>query len=235
MSKNLSLIVNSSGVEEKRVFPRFPFCFLTFKPDESSQTFEVRDISSTGMQLCLKDGELNYTHNTDIKGHVHWFGDDLELSGRIKWLEDQRMGIEFSEDYLENVYQFFSNKNLAPNLKLIQSGLGIDLPPKLRSWLHCDGPVDCFIWQHGEGSIESFQFIRFNSFVEWDDKKGLRTGRVLSKRHKETPLVSEDEVIFQIDHKPDIEKIELVKDLIASSKLSIFEIEIAQFIILKLS
>ena len=49
MTANLNLVKNAVKPVEKRVFPRFPFTFMTFKDSdcEKRQVFEVVDISLT--------------------------------------------------------------------------------------------------------------------------------------------------------------------------------------------
>ncbi len=46
------------------------------------------------------------------------------------------------------------------------------------------------------------------NFVEWEDGKGLKSARVISKRDIDTPLISEDEFVFKIDDVIDDTKIE---------------------------
>ena len=49
-------LVKDEAVLEKRVFPLFPFSSLFFKVDKAGHIFEVKDISHTGMQIEIKDG-----------------------------------------------------------------------------------------------------------------------------------------------------------------------------------
>jgi hypothetical protein len=56
MPKHLQLVESDFETIEKKKLPRFPFCYLTFKPhDYQEHVFEVRDISHSGMQLELKN------------------------------------------------------------------------------------------------------------------------------------------------------------------------------------
>ena len=74
MERRFNLIKSDFEKHEKRVLPRFPFCYLTFKSDETSRVYEVKDISYTGMQLALKDDEHNFKEDSALKGHIHWLG-----------------------------------------------------------------------------------------------------------------------------------------------------------------
>ena len=51
-------------------------------------------------------------------------------------------------------------------------------------------------------------------FVEWEDGAGLKTGRILSKRNVDSPLLTEDEWVFQIDSNLAEEKLGKSKRLV---------------------
>ena len=75
MERHLNLIKTDFEQTEKRIFPRFPFSYLTFKSSNdgaNKHVFEIKDISYTGMQLCLKDGGHDFTPGNTIGGTVHW-------------------------------------------------------------------------------------------------------------------------------------------------------------------
>ena len=52
------------------------------------------------------------------------------------------------------------------------------------------------------------------TFVEWEDGHGLKTGRILSKRNVDSPLINEDECVFRMDQSAEEEKLNRVKDLV---------------------
>jgi hypothetical protein len=52
------------------------------------------------------------------------------------------------------------------------------------------------------------------TFVEWEDGQGLKTGRILSKRNVDSPLINEDECVFRMDQSAEEEKLNRVKDLV---------------------
>ena len=92
---------------------------------------------------------------------------------------------------------------------------GLDIPPRLKYWLRSDGPVEIFVWQHNDGEIAKFQILFLEAFVEWEDGLGTKTGRILSKRNVDSPLINEDEWVFKMDSIADGEKLLRVKELIA--------------------
>lgn len=217
MKRHLNLVESDFEQMQKRVLPRFPFCYLTFKDsDEKNHVFEVKDISSTGMQICLKNGEHNYCTASEIQGNLSWLGNRLDIVGNIKWSRNNRMGIEFlnAKNLKDNLKEFLKIENFVNALKPIHKvEYGTALPKNLSYWLRADGPVEAFVWSHSNGEISKFQILIMEHFVEWIDGEGLKTGRVISKRDIDTPLVSSDEFVFKIDSVLDDEKIEVAKKL----------------------
>lgn len=216
---HLNLVKSDFEQHEKIVLPRFPFCYLTFKcSKESSHVFEVKDISTSGMQLGLRNGEHTLKETENIHGFLHWAGRELEVNGNIKWKTNMRLGVEFSTQSTsrEEVDKFLDIDHIASLLKPIHKvDYGVELPAKLKYWLRADGPIEVFVWQHAGGELAKFQVLIMENFVEWEDAKGLKTARVISKRDLDTPLISEDEFLFKIDEVIDDNKINTVKKLIS--------------------
>ncbi len=217
MERRFNVIKSDFEKHEKRVLPRFPFCYLTFKADDTSRVFEVKDISFTGMQLSLKDEESNFNQDSLVRGSIHWMGKTLDISGTVKWHAGQRIGVEFQKkrEVLDRVQNFLSIEQLVKNLKpLHKLDDGLEIPARLKYWLRSDGPVELFVWQHMDGEISKFQILFLEVFVEWEDGAGLKTGRILSKRNVDSPLINEDEWVFQIDNNIEVEKLRRVQDLL---------------------
>lgn len=237
MERRFNLIKSDFEKHEKRKLPSFPFCYLTFKSDESSRVYEVKDISHTGMQISLKDSN-NYKEDDLIKGHIHWLGSSLEIIGVVKWTTGHRLGIEFAKkkDVLERVTKFLDLKQLVQKLKpLHKVEDGLEIPAMLKYWLRSDGPIELFIWQHNNGEIAKFQVLYMENFVEWVDGQGLQSGRVLSKRNADTPLIEEDEWVFNIDAYADAGRIDRVKDLVGHIGEELLPREAQGFLLRQLS
>ena len=217
MERRFNLIKSDFEKHEKRILPRFPFCYLTFKSDDTSRVYEVKDISYSGMQLSVMDDVDVLKSNNVLKGHIHWLGKNLDIAGTIKWHTQNRIGVEFVKrhDVLEKVQSFLEIKEMVKRLKpLHKVSEGLEIPARVKYWLRSDGPVEIFVWQHGDGEIAKAQFLYMEAFVEWEDNIGLKTGRILSKRNVDSPLLTEDEWVFQIDQNLDIEKLDRIKSLV---------------------
>lgn len=235
MQRHLNLVESDFEHFEKRVLPKFPFSYLIFK--SSDQTFEVQDISFSGMQLAIKSGELTESENDVLNGIVHWNGQELEIQSKIKWKKGKRLGVEFSNktSQRDNVNSFLSIDAFSNALKPLHSErLDLDLPTKLKYWLHSDGPAQIFIWQHSDGELSKFQIILMENFIEWTDGQGLMTGRVISKRGIETPLIDEDEFVFKIDPNLDSEKKNRFKEFVSKIDSNKLTKETVSFLSLKL-
>ncbi|MBL7664354.1 MAG: PilZ domain-containing protein [Bacteriovoracaceae bacterium] len=206
--KQFSLIKNEEGINEKRVLPRFPFCYFIFKTmrDQArgeSKTFEVKDISVTGMQLAIIDGKHDFHKSSTFYGTIHWGNQELEVHGSVVWATPSRVGVEFDRGtkLVAGLKNFLSLDNIMPNLRPLHApDYALELPGNLKYWLRADGPLELFLWKHSHGEYSKFQMIILENFIEWEDGHGLKTGRLLSKRDVDTPLITEDEFIFSIDN-----------------------------------
>jgi hypothetical protein len=216
---HLNLVQSDFEQHEKITLPRFPFCYLTFKCSKDTEhVFEVKDISYSGMQLGLRNGEHGLKEDETIHGFLHWSGRELEINGSIKWKTNMRLGVEFSSQATarQEVNSFLDLEKIAAQLKPVHRvDYGVDLPAKLKYWLRADGPIEVFVWQHADGELAKIQILIMENFVEWEDGVGLKTARVMSKRDVDTPLISEDEFVFKIDEGLDDSKIDNAKKLIS--------------------
>lgn len=217
MEAQLNLIKTGYQEVEKRIFPRFPFCFLTFKGQGNNHVFEVVDISFTGMQLGLRDGGHSYVEGQEVNGSIHWKGQELAIAGKAKWVRGQRLGVKFVQDnkFTDSIKSFLSIDNIVRSMRPVHgSDIDMDVPSNLKFWVRADGPFEIFVWRHNDGEVSRFQIIMMEHFVEWQDGKGIKTGRVISKRDMDTPLVCEDEVMFQVDEGVDGPKLQLANELV---------------------
>ena len=238
MTRHLNLVQSDFEQLEKRVLPRFPFCYLTFKCSKNSDhVFEVKDISNSGMQIALRDGTHSIENEATVSGKLHWTGTELEISGTVKWVTDMRLGVEFSGSAAlrEKIDQFLQMENFASNLRpLHKMDHAIDMPINLKSWLRADGPVEVFVWQHNDGELEKFQILMMENFLEWVDGKGVKTARVISKRDINTPLITEDEYVFKLDPSLDSEKLAMANKLIENVADDLLDQSVKNFILRKL-
>jgi hypothetical protein len=238
MERRFNLIKSDFEKHEKRVLPRFPFCYLTFKADETSRVYEIKDISHTGMQLSLKEENHDFSQDSVLKGSIHWLGKNLDIAGTVKWSTNNRLGVEFVKrrEVMEKVQDFLDIKQIVKNLKpLHKVAGGLEIPPRLKYWLRADGPVELFIWQHSDGEIAKVQALFLEVFVEWEDGVGIKTGRILSKRNVDSPLLSEDEWVFKMDADMDGDKLDRVKELVNLIPQDQLPAEVRNFIVRQLS
>jgi hypothetical protein len=238
MEKHLSLIKNDLARTEKRRLPRFPFCYLTFKPEHNSRNvFEVMDISYSGMKIALKLGEHGLSCGESLSGNIHWSKSQAKIEATVVWVDKNLVGVEFTQNPVvkNSLNQMLSVKNIVAHLKpLHQNNLGMNLPVNLKIWLRADGPIELFVWQHKNGEISRFQFIMLTSVIEWSDGEGLSSGVVKAKKSFETPLLSEDEFIFDMDKVLDLDKVAFASALTREIDSDLLSSDVKAFIGLKL-
>jgi hypothetical protein len=236
--RRFNLIKTDFQQHEKRVFPRFPVCYLTFRPDKGERAHEIKDISHTGMQLGVTEGSGEYAEGEVLQGTVHWLGDELITQGKVMWSTKGRVGIEFIKraELAQHLGKFLSEDRLVAALKpLHKMDYGAELPAKLKYWLRSDGPVELFVWQHRDGELAQFQVLLLENFVEWEDGQGLKTGRIMSKRNVDTPLLDEDEFVFRVDEGLDDLKLQRVRSLVEKIPTHLLTGDAKEFLLRKLS
>lgn len=209
MDRHLNLVQDQASVEEKRVFPRFPFSALTFKASCNNEiTFSITDISYSGMQIHLKSGKHVLKENNAIDGLIHWHGREVQVSATVVWVDGSKIGLSFSEKEQDAIKKFLSIENIVQGLRPLHlHSLGIEKPQSLKFWLKAASALEIFIWTYPDGEYEKVQISFINNFIEWIDGKGLKTGTVQYKENRETPLYAENELTLSIDPNVDQEKV----------------------------
>jgi hypothetical protein len=235
--RRFNLIKTDFEQHEKRTFPRFPFCYLTFKPEESARAHEIKDISLTGMQLGTNADSNAYSEGQVLSGIVHWLGQELHMHGKVMWSTKGRVGVEFTkrQELTQSLQKFLSLERTVKALKpLHRVDYGAELPAKLKYWLRADGPAELFVWQHQDGELSQFRILLFDIFVEWKDGVGLKTGRIMSKRNVDTPLLDEDEIVFRVDEGIDDNKLQRARSLVSLFSEDLLQTSAKEFLLMKL-
>lgn len=242
MERHLSLIKTDYQELEKRVFPRFPFGFMIFKEETSSEqnskiVFEVKDISLSGMQLSFRDGVHNYTQGVNIVGNLQWRGSSIKVMGKVQWVREGCIGMSFesSISFEEKMRSFLSFDNIVAHIKpLHKNELSVELPNNLKYWLKADGVLEIFVWEHTSSGISRFQILMMEHFIEWEEGIGLRTGRIMTQRDLDTPLSLEDEFVFHIDEGALQDKIDMALGVVRKINTEHLPIEARDFLVYKL-
>jgi len=237
MNAPLNLIKNDLETE-KRVLPRFPLVMMTFKADQVDEhVFEVRDISFSGMQIGLKNGNHRMSKGDKVSGTLIWNGRKLKLLGYVKWLIGSRLGVLFdtTNGLGSEINAFLSVNHLAEAMRPLHLGsFDIELPVNLKYWLKSDGPAEIFVWQHRDGELSRFQFMIMDKLIEWHDGSGIKTGKIMQLRDLETPLQFQGEFDFNIDQSPDKQMLLMAKEIVALIPDSTLPQGAAEFLTLKL-
>ncbi|RPJ78098.1 MAG: hypothetical protein EHM20_04740 [Alphaproteobacteria bacterium] len=243
MERHLSLIKTDYQEMEKRVFPRFPFGFMIFREEQSSDAknskivFEVKDISLSGMQLTFKDGTHSFIQGNKIVGNLQWRGSSILVKGKVQWVREGCIGMSFDSSirFEEEMRSFLSFDNIVSHIKpLHKNDLNMDLPNNLKFWLKADGVLEIFVWEHTSSGISRFQILMMEHFIEWEEGVGIRTGRIMTQRDLDTPLSLEDEFVFQIDGSAVQDKIDMALGVVRKINPDHLPIEARDFLVYKL-
>ncbi len=233
---HLNLVPSEYHEIEKRVLPRFPFTYLTFRNEnkDHGMIFEVQDISLSGMKAVLKDGVSSLVVGDEIRGSIHWKGKEVTFLGHVKWVKDDKkyVGIAF-DNKDDRIKRFLSASNIVEGMVPVHQR-EIEIPSNLKYWVRADGPVEIFVWQHGDGDISRFFILIFDHVLEWEDGKGLRTGKILSHQDIDSPLTLEDIFTIELDETVCKEDILFAVDIVSLIPEKYLSISAIEFIKLKL-
>ena len=199
--------MNDDGSEEeKRTFPRFPLSSMTFRPHNLEVIFQVDNIFPSGMYIQLKDGSHGLRQGDAVHGPIHWQGDEVQVKAQVIWAKDNQVGLAF--DGSQKMDHFFSAKNIARGVKALHlPPFDEERPPHLKCWLKAASVLEVFVWSHGDGEYQKVQILFVDNFIEWQDGKGLQTGKLLGHRDRDTPLFDQEELTIRMDCPPDWDKI----------------------------
>ena len=234
----LNLIKNPDADLEKRILPRFPLTLMTFRADQfEDHSFEVRDISFSGMQISLKNGDHHKVVGDEITGILMWAGQKLKIKGKVRWCDRARIGLMFdsTNGLSQEVQNFLSTDILAQRMRPLHTGtFEMDLPANLKYWLKSDGPAELFIWQHRDGELSRFQFVLMDKLIEWVDGEGVHTGQIVKHYDTEAPLSFEEEINFHIDSTPCLETMSMASTILSKISKDILPEAAVAFLQLKL-
>lgn len=235
MTERLNLIKTEGSIPEKRVLPRYPFSFMTFKSSsQADHAFEVADISQGGMRLALKDGSHSYRPGDDAAGELHWRQFKLNIMGRVAWTQARALGVEFNEKIANEVKELLNVENVLNSLRPIHTtAVDLNIPSNLKYWLRTDGPVEIFFWVHRDGEFSRVQYCIFDKYFEWEDGKGIQTGVVVGRKNIESPLNQEDEFTINFDESVNDETVQLVSHITSNLDESLLPEEAAEFALRK--
>jgi len=235
----LNLIKNPNADLEKRILPRFPLTLMTFRADQFEEhSFEVRDISFSGMQLGLKDGDHGLSIGDEVSGILKWAGQKLKMKGIVRWCDRAKVGLMFdsTNGLAKEVRNFLSTDILASRMRPLHDGtFEMDLPANLKYWLKSDGPAEIFVWQHRDGELSRFQFLLMDKLIEWVDGSGVRTGQVVKHYDSDAPLSYEEELDFHVDKEPCADSLEMAVSILSKVSFELIPQAAVNFLTMKMS
>lgn len=201
---SLTLITNNRPSELQRVFPHFPYNFLTFRPCAQSTTFEIIEINSNFMDIKIVQKDQRLVAGI-IQGEMHWHGMSIALQGYTKsTIVDSTQRIIFDENSKKIIIEFLRPENLIQGIRIVDSSFmesseQHDSTKILKFWLHGAGNLDIYVWANELNEFSQFLIIVGEHFVEWSDSQigtTLQSGICKKNGIIKTPLNEQIEYVF---------------------------------------
>lgn len=209
---------------ERRVLPHFPLNYLTFKVAVHGQkgqlaptTFEVANLSLSGMQINQKLGDGHFKKGDRVQGMLNWAGSLLNVEGEIVWSREERFfGIAFSKlSTTGKLQEFFSTPEVVKKMRKVDlEDEYLYAKRDLSLWLRSDSVFELFVWQNRDGSFDRVHMSFLEHILEWSVQSGLQTGKIFSQRDILTPLWQEHEHTFTTDEKINIVTQDTFSDIV---------------------
>jgi hypothetical protein len=218
--------------KERVSLPRYPIPQLTFKRNASTvdhhhnhHSLEVRDISSTGMQLENKLNALDWNIGDLIEGNLKLGLEKISMSCEVVWVRQSRAGLRFKNTKVQQEVQdkVLNISKLIESIKPLHLSLMQEKPLDLRYWFQASGPLEFMVWGNHADPLASCIWIYSHFFVQWNDTEGLKTGKIYRQREEDEWNLMEGECVLLFDHELNDELLEKLALFINSLNESLFQ------------
>lgn len=200
--------------KEQRILPRFPLHYLTFRGEVKNKSvfhraFEIKDISTHGMQIEQKIGHAEFDKGDALEGQINWYGHKIDVNAVVIWTKGQRCGVKFhlATSAREKLETFLSLDRMTKFLKPLPCHLP-DFPQGLKYWLRSEGPLELLVWEEQRSPVHCL-WIYLNLFVEWSSREGIKTGKIYRQREHDEIEVKLIESQFTLLHDHTIDRVKL--------------------------
>lgn len=193
--------------KERISLPRYPIPQLTFKQTSEGDTqrshgLEVRDISTSGMQVENKLNSLTWKVGDVIEGNLKMQNEKISITGEVVWVKQDRAGLRFKKTELQELIlnKVLNIAKLIESIKPLHLSLGQEKPLDLRYWFQAVGPLEFMVWGNQAGPLSSSLWIYSHFFVQWNDAEGIKTGKIYRQRGEDEWNLMEGECVLLFDH-----------------------------------
>lgn len=195
--------------KERITLPRYPIPQLTFRQilnsDENARMhgLEVRDISTSGLQLENKLNAISWEVGDHITGNLKFGDEKILIDAEVVWVKQSRAGLKFKTQALKDKIQdtVLNIDQLCQSLRPLHTSLIQEKPLDLRYWLQATGPLEFMVWGTQAEPLASSLWIYSHFFVQWNDLEGLKTGKIYRQRADDEWNLMEGECVLLFDHK----------------------------------
>ncbi|MGZ3700108.1 MAG: PilZ domain-containing protein [Bdellovibrionota bacterium] len=221
-SPNLEVISNADQLRgaERRRLPRLSLTAEQFRLSSNGKIFSVQDLSVEGMAIRIIDSEdlRLFTVGAKFEGLLNLKGNKYTVRGHVRHVTRELVGCEFGEldEPVKSALQSFLDPAvLGQEIRPIPSAERNSL------WYHGPSGTDLILHRGNDGQYHRMMLYVLGSFVQWEQEKGLSTGRTdIGPETGETlGIVRFDTLLLSPDPELDRGKLQIAKTLILSSNL----------------
>jgi len=221
-SPNLEVISKGSEIRnhERRHLPRLSLTSEQFRLNRDGKLFSVSDLSRSGMGIWLLNREdaQHFSVGLLLEGILNLKRQKYHAKVRVRNMSPDRIGCEFedpSEEIIVALADLLNPELLGKELKPLPSSEMTSL------WYHGPTGTDLLFRRMADGNYQRFTLYVLGTFIQWDQREGLSTGRTLisNERSELRGILRLETLLLDSDPTPAPDKLSIAKTVILSSNL----------------
>ena len=185
----------------------------------------IRDLSPRGFSSDVSTRAFDRFQIDDVyEARMRYLGEVHDITVKVAWKKNKVVGFELLEAEARTLFLF---QRLLRPVKIASSLAEVDAEflraaPEQKTWYHGDEGTDLLIWRAPETrTIDAWQLIVGDEFIEWNARTGLATGTVQGPSLREEPLLAEPPVVLEHDECPDESRVRMAADLFTALRYEI--------------
>ncbi len=185
----------------------------------------IRDLSPQGFSSDVSTRAFDRFLIDDIyEARMRYLGEVHDITVKVAWKRNKVVGFELLEAEARTLFLF---QRLLRPLKIASSLSEVDAEflreaPERKTWFHGDEGTDLIIWRGTDTrSIDAWQLIIGEDYIEWNARTGLTTGIAQNSVLQEEQLLTEPQLLLNPDEKLDQSRLRMAADLFTALRLEV--------------
>lgn len=198
----------TSQKRNRREFERFSVDHKHLTVMNEQDILLVKDISAKGFSSQVSPRAFERLEIGDVyAARIRYLGEIYDLQAKVSRKAGDVVGFELENaerravDFMQRVIQPIA---LAHTLQKVDTNF-MQGNTEGKTWYHGDDDTDLYIWRADDGTLTAWQLISSEKFLDWDQTRGLRTGRLVITEESVSGIldVSRKALQQRLDAKPD--------------------------------